>query len=459
MVSTENHPGTIAGKQTIRSISRYTWLSLAFLWVIYALNANSRQMIFYVLPAIIKEYHLGPTAVGFLSGSVTAVTALLAIPAMMWADRGGRGWRRKYRHLPFVAVYGVLILLTGLSPLTATLGGLVILQLASHAVAGASEAVEVTSAAEWWPRRHRGIALGMHHTAWPWGTLIGGFAIAGLLSAYGSSMWRMSFLLFPIPLVIVFASYWRFATKRRYEAAVERFGGDTDTEPVEVGHGGWGALRACLANPNISIMAVLAMFATVGYIGLSFWLPQYLTFVAGYNMAKSAALSVLFTVTGGLGMIGWGWISDRLGRKLTLIVVFLWLAVAFCFFKYTANGMGWLVGVQLFAGVAINAPYTLVYAIAIDSAKKNTVGVASSIIDVGLALGGGAGPLLVGLLIGLGGGYHSVSGYNAALYVVAGLMAFAAVVAALLTRETTGWFRHRDRALSFAGRSRVWSGS
>jgi predicted MFS family arabinose efflux permease len=132
---------------------------------------------------------------------------------------------------------------------------------------------------------------------------------------------------------------------------------------------------------------------------------------------------------------------------LSLVIVFLWLAVAFYLFQYTSANVGWLDGVQLFAGLAINAPYTLVYAIAIDSAKPNTTGVATSLVGVGLAVGGGVGPLLVGVLVDLGGGFSSAGGYYMALYAITALMLLAAVTAALFTRETTGWFLSRDRTL------------
>jgi MFS family permease len=422
-----------------RAISRYSWIALLLLWLIYALNANSRQMIFYVLPSITDEFGTSPSEIGAIAGAVTAATGLIAIPAMVWADRGGRGWKRKYRHLPIVIGYALLTFLTGVNVLTITLAGLLVLQLISHAVAGAGEAVEVASAAEWWPRERRGFALGLHHTGFPWGTLIGGFIVAALLGAYGASNWRLPFLLFPIPMIVVFSAYWWFATRKRYATVADQL--DDRTEVTK------GALSQCLRNPNISVAAVIGLFATVAYIGLSFWLPQYLAFVARYDFAQAAAFGVLFTVTGGLGMIVWGWISDRLGRKLSLVIVFLWLAVAFYLFQYTSVSVAWLVGVQLFAGLAINAPYTLVYAIAIDSAKPNTTGVATSLVGVGLAVGGGAGPLLVGVLVDLGGGFSSTGGYYMALYAITALMLLAAVTAALFTRETTGWFLHRDRAL------------
>ena len=107
-----------------RAISRYSWIALLFLWLIYALNANSRQMIFYVLPSITDEFGTSPSEIGAIAGAVTAATGLFAIPAMVWADRGGRGWKRKYRHLPIVIGYALLTFLTGVNILTITLAGL-----------------------------------------------------------------------------------------------------------------------------------------------------------------------------------------------------------------------------------------------------------------------------------------------------------------------------------------------
>jgi MFS family permease len=447
MPGTTKSPASAARTSALPTVSRYSWSALGLLWLVYALNANSRQMIFNVLPSIIGEYKLSPDAIGYLTGGVTAATALLAIPAMLWADRGGRGWRRKYRHLPIVLGYALLTFLTGVSPVTATLGGFILVQVLSHAVAGAGEAVEVTSAAEWWPRKNRGFALGMHHTGFPWGTLLGGFAVAGLLDAFGAANWRIAYLLYPIPLAIAFAGYWFFAQRRRYETAVERFDASEISAPAEQEAAPKGSLRACLATPNITLMAILGVLATVGYIGLSFWLPQYLAFVSKYSPSATSALSDIFTVTGGLGMIGWGWVSDRIGRKLSLTIVFTWLAVGFALFRFSGDGLGWLIAVQLFAGLAINAPYTLVYSIAMDSAKRGMNGVAAAVIDVGLAIGGGAGPLIVGHLISFGGGYGNVRGYDLALWVISALMLVGAVVTALFARETTGWFLSRDRAI------------
>ncbi|REE07107.1 sugar phosphate permease [Paraburkholderia sp. BL27I4N3] len=443
-------PG-VGARSPSTSISRYSWISLLMLWLVFAMNANSRQMIYLVLPSVIKEYNIGATTIGFITTLITVSTAFLAVPAMVWVDRGGHGWMRKFRHLPIVVAYTLFTFLTGFNVLTITLWGLVGLQVLSHMFGGIGESIEVTAAAEWWPAERRGLALGIHHTAFPWGTLLGGFAISWLLSTYGAENWRFAFLLFPIPTALIFIGYWRFCSQKRYDTFLKHLKTTGETSPiagdahshVDVAPG---AIRRAMANPNISVIALVSMMAIVGYFGLSFWLPQYLAFVAHYNFAEAAAYSVVFTITGGLGQIAWGWISDRVGRKICLIILFVWLTFAFYLFQFASLSLGWLIGVQLFAGLALNAPYTLLYAMAFDSAEKNATGVAISIINTG-CYAGGIGPLIIGALITFGGGYSNHIGYDYALYFVMGLMAFSALLIALFTRETTGWFRKHDRAI------------
>ncbi|OUL99500.1 MFS transporter [Variovorax sp. JS1663] len=432
-------------------VARQSWIALALLWVIYALDANSRQMFFMVLPSITQEFGTDAATMGLYATMITMATALIAIPAMVWADRGGHGWRRKYRHLPIVIGYTIFTFFTGINAWTGTIGLLVLMQVLSHAFGGAGEAIEVTSLSEWWSRERRGFALGVHHTGYPWGTLIGGLAVSALLGVYGPDQWRLAFLLFPIPMFIAFLIYWRYCSEKNYKALEQHVAAAGETPPSAdfAGHGNGapkGSLLVALKNPNILVIAIVSLLAIVGYFGISFWLPQYLAFVAKYNFAEAAAYSVLFTITGGLGQIGWGWLSDRIGRKLCLMILFVWLAVALLLFKYTYVSLAALVAIQLFAGLALNAPYTLVYAIAFDSTKPGTSGIAGAIINVGIYLGG-FGPFVIGALIGAKGGFGVVEGYNDALYFISGLMLVAFLLTAFFTRETTGWFRRFDRAI------------
>jgi hypothetical protein len=83
MHSTESLVDRTSAPSPRRAISRYSWMALLFLWLIYALNANSRQMIFYVLPSITDEFGTSVDLGGGFSSTGGYHTALYAIGALM----------------------------------------------------------------------------------------------------------------------------------------------------------------------------------------------------------------------------------------------------------------------------------------------------------------------------------------------------------------------------------------
>lgn len=432
--------------------SRWSWMAMACLWSIYAMNTNMRQWVQILQPSLVEDFHLSPSAIGLYSGVLTMALGVSAIGLSPWVDRGGHGWARKYRHLPIVLCYLAFSVLTGIGALTSTFAAVFAFQLIKNFGSGIGEAVEVTAVAEWWPLERRGFAQGLHHTAFPWGSLIGGLMISLVFTLFGNHSWRLVFLLLPWVVLIPLALFWRFSTARNYALFVAdtRARGLTpplvDTADGATLHAAPGAFGRSLRNPNVLVAALASGLANFGYYGITFWLPLYLAFVAHYSLAKVAALSVLFTITGGLGQIVWGSISDRLGRKFSLILMFLWLTVAFLLFRYAGVSVGALVAVQLFAGMATNGVYPVLYALSSDSSERGAVAIANGLNMGGLILGG-FGTVVVGAIIQWGGGFSSPTGFAVALYFLAGTMALTAVMLALFTRETAGRFIHLDRAL------------
>jgi MFS family permease len=226
---------------------------------------------------------------------------------------------------------------------------------------------------------------------------------------------------------------------------------------VEQRHAEPGALGRSLANPNILVPALASMFGIMIYTGISFWLPQYIAFVGGFSFAQAAAYSAVFTITGGIGQIFWGAVSDYIGRKISLIIAFTWLAVGIFLLQFSAAGVGVLIAVQLFAGLATNAIFPVLYAFGSDSAEPGAMGTANSILLFFLYLGG-ISPLVIGFLIGLGGGFEDATGYLYALYFLMAVSIASAILIALFTRETVGRFKDRDRALVSPERTHVRTG-
>jgi MFS family permease len=437
--------------------------ALAFLFMVYGMNATCRQIFYYVLPSMVEEFKLTPETAGVVSTIVTVAVATLAIPAGPWFDRGGHGWARKYRAAIVAAGYFVFSILTGFAALTKTIWSVVVIQSIKNMFGGAGEAVEVTSIAEWYPVEKRGLALGIQHAGYPWVTGIAAIATGGILAAFGPQNWRYVFLLIPLAMIPVWAGWWWFSSKSRYAKFERETISAGLTKPLSGGagteqrHAEPGALGRSLANPNILVPAIASMFGIMIYTGISFWLPQYIAFVGGFSFAEAAAYSAVFTITGGVGQIFWGVVSDYIGRKISLIIAFAWLAVGLFLLQYSAAGVGVLIAVQLFAGLATNAIFPVLYAFGSDSAEPGAMGTANSILLFFLYLGG-ISPLVLGFLIGLGGGFQNPTGYLYALYFLIAVSIISAVLIALFTRETVGRYKERDRALVSRERTHVRAG-
>jgi len=432
--------------------SRWSWLAMLWLWLIYAMNANMRAWIQTVQPALVEEFHVSPERIGLFSGVLTILLGVAALPISTWSDKGGHGWERKYRHLPVVAVYLAFSLLSGVGPLTTTFVALFVWQALKNLASGGGEAVEVTTVVEWWPLERRGLAQGLHHTAFPWGTLLGGLGVAAVFGLFGSQNWRLVFLVLPLLVVPFFLLYWRFANATNYAHFLDDtrrrgltppFGSQEEAEEVKAAPG---AVRRAFRNPNVVFCSLSAGLANVGYMGISFWLPLYLAFVAHYSLAAVAALSVVFTITGGVGQIVWGFVSDRVGRKYTLVLLFTWIGAGFLLFQFVGVNLLTLVVVQLFTGLAINGVYPVLYAMTSDSSEPGAIAIGNGLNMSGMLVGG-FGAIIMGFLISRGGGYSSSSGFLHGLYFIAGVMFLTALLILFFTRETIGRMYAHDRAL------------
>ena len=135
--------------------------ALACLWLVYAMNANTRQIFFFVLPSIVKEFSITPGTAGVIAAIITASCSVFALPLGPWFDRGGHGWARKYRSAVMAAGYFIFSIFTGIGALTSSIWSVVVLQSVKNAFGGAGEAIEVTAMAESYPVERRGLALGL----------------------------------------------------------------------------------------------------------------------------------------------------------------------------------------------------------------------------------------------------------------------------------------------------------
>ena len=427
-------------KASLRSIHRHSWVSLLVCWMIWILNAYDREIVLRLGPTISKNFDLSADQWGTVATVIMLALALLDIPGSMWSDRYGGGWKRARFQVPLVLGYTAISFLSGFKALSGNLATFVALRVGVNLGAGWGEPVGVSNTAEWWPVERRGFALGAHHTGYPIGAMLSGLVASFVIGTFGEENWRYVFFfafVVALPLMIFWA---RYSTPQRItelyvDIAAQGMTAPDSAPPSQVKGHAWRTFVATLRNRNIALTAGSTLLTQVVYMGVNIALPAYLYNIAGLSLAESAGMSVVFTLTGILGQLVWPSLSDIIGRRITLIICGLWMAVSVGAF-YFASTMTLIIVVQLLFGLVANAVWPIYYAVACDSADPSAISTANGIITTAMFIGGGLAPVLMGTLISMGGGWTSLHGYSVCFLVMAGCALGGALLQLFCQRAT-----------------------
>jgi MFS family permease len=427
---------------SLGKIHRYSWVSLLVCWMIWILNAYDREIVLRLGPTISKHFDLSADQWGTTATVVMLALAVLDIPGSVWSDRYGGGWKRARFQVPLVLGYTFISFMSGFKFLSGHLASFIALRVGVNLGAGWGEPVGVSNTAEWWPVERRGFALGAHHTGYPIGALLSGIVASFVITTFGEENWRYVFF-FAFVVALPLMMFWsRYSTAERIttlylDIAAKGMTAPDSTPSPNIKGQAWKMFKATIRDRNIALTAGNTLLTQVVYMGVNIVLPAYLYNILHLSLAESAAMSVVFALTGILGQLVWPSLSDIIGRRITLIICGLWMAASVGAF-YFANTTTIIVVVQLLFGLVANAVWPIYYAVASDSAQPSATSTANGIITTAMFIGGGIAPVLMGGLIALGGGWTSLSGYTVCFFVMAG----CALAGAFLQL-----FSHRPAAL------------
>ncbi len=208
----------------------------------------------------------------------------------------------------------------------------------------------------WFPRRHRGRVVGWFLTGLPLATAIGGPLSTALLQldgVWGLHGWQWMFLGEGLPTsAIGITVLWRLTERPSLaawltdqekswleaELALEKH----EVESVRV-H----SILSAMANPKVLIFTVI--FAGVGMsgVGLVLFLPQILK-SQGLTNNQAGLLTSVPYVFGALAIVGFGYLSDRIGERF-------WILVGTC----ACGAVGMAIGGVLHDSIWVLAAFSL----------------------------------------------------------------------------------------------------
>lgn len=293
-----------------RTITPLQWKTLAAAQLGWALDAMDVMLYAFALPAIREEFGLSAAAAGGLASATLLASAAGGILFGALADRIGRARALVYS----ILTYSVFTALTGTAHSVTALvfwRGLVGLGLGGEWAAGS------VLVAETWPAEHRGKAIGWMQSGWAIGYAAAALLAAAILPVWG---WRVLFVLGLAPALL---ALWIRA--RIPEPEIWR-----NTTPAS--RGNW----RLLLHPPLRGRAVAATsLCTVllcAYWGLFTWVPAFLAGPrseggAGLGIVRSSLWIVLLQAGAFLGYALFGVLSDRIGRRPSVLAFVLIAAV------------------------------------------------------------------------------------------------------------------------------------
>jgi MFS family permease len=293
---------------------------------------------------------------------------------------------------------------------------------------GASNVPVIGLLAAWFVQRRSGLATGIGVTGSSIALIVLGRFVPSVLSAYGASGWRICWFIFAGLALVLAALAYAVLRNCPSELGILPIGASGDSEPVSV------RLRA-LNWGKVYRSGVVWHLGFI-YIAFGFSYIIYMTFFTKYLIAEGGysqeSAGRLFMIMGWLSLLCgliWGSVSDVLGRKTALVIVYIIQAAAFSLFAVWPLPTGFMLSAVLFGLSAWSIP-AIVAATCGDILGPRLAPAGLGFVTLFFGIGQAAGPSVAGSIADT---YHSLA---PALLLAAGV-ALSGAVGSLFLRTSS----------------------
>lgn len=282
--------------------SAYAWKALAGSTIGYAMDGFDLLILGFMLPAISAALALTPSQSGALVTwtLIGAVAGGIVFGAL--SDVYGR-----VRVLTWTIV--LFAVFTGLCAFAQGFSDLLVYRTIAGIGLGGEFGIGMALAAEAWPAHKRARVSSYVALGWQSGVLLAALLTPMLLPVIG---WRGMFVLGMAPALVAW-----LVRKTLHEPSVF-------IRHVDAARPKPNAFRLLVADARTTRTSlgiiILCAVQNFGYYGIMIWLPTYLGKTLGFSLTKSA-LWTSVTILGMMaGIVAFGHLADRIGRKPTFLI-------------------------------------------------------------------------------------------------------------------------------------------
>jgi predicted MFS family arabinose efflux permease len=277
----------------------------------------------------------------------------------------------------------------------------------------------------WFAAKRRGFATGMAVSGSSFGMVLTGLLVPVILTRWGGVGWRYSwFCLAGLALLIAILGYVILRNHPR-DKGLSPIGAE---EPASAAVPRSSALQWRLvyrAAPVWHLALIYVLFGS-SYIIYTTFFARYLTWEAGFS---TEAVGALWSVVGLVSIISgliWGTVSDVVGRKYGLAIVYFLQFLSFTIFGLWKAPPGYYLSALIFALTAWSIPGIMAAAIG-DLLGSRLAPAALGFITLIFGVGQAVGTFVGGRIADFTGSYT-------AAFVIAGGAALVGAVASLFLR-------------------------
>jgi len=278
----------------------------------------------------------------------------------------------------------------------------------------------------WFAAKRRGLATGMAVSGSSFGMLITGVLIPAILNRYGAEGWRYSwFCLAASTFMIAILCYFILRNRPSEKGLLPIAAEGEEANPGEAKSSSlqWGLVYKSAPVWHLGLIYVLFGFS---YIIYATFFARYLIWEAGFTTEAAGAL---WSATGALSIISgfiWGSVSDVLGRKYGLAIVYFLQFLCFTIFGLWKAMPGYYLSALLFALTAWSIPAIMAAATG-DLLGARLAPAALGFVTLFFGIGQAFGPFLAGRIADATGSYTLA-------FIIAGAAALVGAVASLFLR-------------------------
>ncbi len=293
----------------------------------WALDGMDVMVYSFVIPSLIALWQISKGRAGILAAATLIISAIGGWLAGMLADRYGRA-----RVLQITIAWFALF--TFLSGFTNSFWQLLLTRGLQGLGFGGEWAVGSVLMGETIRAEHRGRAVGTVQGGWAIGWAIAALFYALLFSTLRPELaWRAMFWIGIAPALLVFYI-------RRYVPEPEVYRRTrADLAASGERHGFLEIFSPSLLGVTV-LTSLMATGAQGGYYAITTWLPTYLKTARGLSVLNTGAYLLVVIAGSFTGYMVSAWLTDRLGRRRTLILFAVCSFITVAVYTYLTIGNG-----------------------------------------------------------------------------------------------------------------------